>query len=208
MLERFFPKEKDFFPIFEDISKSLFLAVSELLDKINDPEKLPQAVARIREIENQAEKVGRDSISQLYETFITPFDRSHIYQFVVRLGELVALTRLVAEKLEAYDIKPVPAETQEIALKCGEACKTIKEMVAGLETFKKPAETLILCMSIYRIRAETDRICFKASENSYSNEQDFKALLKLREVNEDLSRIVKKCERISFLIEEIILEYA
>lgn len=208
MLERFFPKEKDFFPIFEEISKNLFFAVSELLDKIENPKDLPIAVAKIRQIEAEAEKLGRESISQLYETFITPFDRSHIYQFVIRLGELVALTRLAAEKMVGYQIDPIPPETQQIALKCGEACRAIKEMVAGLETFKRPADTLILCMSTYRIRAETDRICFLASEAAYSNEDDFKTLLKLREVNEDLARIVKKCERISFLIEEIILEYA
>ncbi len=105
-------------------------------------------------------------------------------------------------------MSPVPSETLEIALKCGQACRTLQNMVAGLETFKKPADTLILCMDIRRIRAETDEICFRASHTSMMRENNFKSLLKLREVNDDLSLIVKKCERISFLIEEIILEYA
>ena len=208
MLRRLFPKERDFFPIFDAITVCLSDSILELSKVLDAPEKAPHSVEKAQNLQKEAERLARQGIEHLYDTLVTPFDRNHIFHLVIQLGKIVTLTRLVIEKVPAYEIKVIPLETMALAVKCRESCQILRKMVAELRKIREPRETLNLCMSIYKIKADTDELYFRASKNFFVNDADLKGSLKMMEVNNDLVSIVEKCEQISFLIEEIILEYA
>ena len=208
MLTKLFPKEKDFFPVFNQMTLGLSAAISELLGLIDHPENIEKAVLRTRALDLQAERLARQSIEHLHETFITPFDRRYIFQFVTQLGQINTLARIITEKLQAYELRQLPLELIEMTAQCGEACSILKQMVVHLRKIKHPGETLKLCLNIYKIRSTSEVLFFKVSKDLYSSELEMKSIMKLKEVSEDFVSIVRKFEGISFLIEEIILEYA
>lgn len=212
MLKELFPRERDFFPVFDQISACLLDGVTALTDIttniLKNGDASTKSIEQLRSLELQAEKLARQTIEHLHATFITPFDRTRIFQLVVRLGEVLTLVRITSEKIKAYEIKTLPEESVEIAEKCGEVCQLIQKMVAQLRKMNKPNETVKLCMSLYQVRSQVDVLSFKASQRIYSQYSDIRTLLQMKEVKDDLVSIIMKCEEISFLIEEIILEYA
>jgi uncharacterized protein len=208
MLAKLFPKEKDFFPIFDQMTAGLSAAVSELLGVIDNPEGIEKAVLKTRTLDTQAEHLARQTVRHLHETFITPFDRKHIFQFVVQVGHLNSLTRLVTEKLQAFEIKKLPLELIELTGRCGEVCAVLKQIVGYLQKIKHPENVLKSCIEIYKIRSTAEILAFNFSNDLYTQETDMKTLMKLKEITEDLVSMIRKFEGIFILIEEIVLEYA
>ena len=208
MLEKLFPKERDFFPIFNQMTQGLSAAISELLSVIENPQHTDRAVINATKLDSQAELLARRSIEHLHETFITPFDRRHIFQFVTQMGQINSLAKLFTEKLQAYQLKDLPLELIEIALKAGEACAILKQVIIQLQKLKNPHEALKLCLKLYKIRAEGEVLFFRISKDLYQKETNVIRVLQLKEVSEDLVSIVRRFEGISSLVEEIILEYA
>lgn len=208
MLERLFPKERDFFPIFDEISGCLAKTISELLSAVESPELIAKAIENAQGLQKQTDRLVRQSVEHLHESFITPFDRVHIFRFVTMLGEIVGQTLLVTEKLQDYGIHRLPIESIEIIVRCGEACTLVRKMVHQLKKIKNPDETIHLCLRIYRLSAESKVYAFQASKSLFATENDWKVLLKMKEINEDLVAMIRKFKSISYLIEEIIIEYA
>ena len=208
MLNRLFPKQRDFFPSFERISLCLTQTVAELLAFVEDPSKTKSAISKTRRMEEETTELVRESVAHLHQTYITPFDRVHIFQFVVKLREISRLVTTLAERMIAYEIKDLPVEALEIALKCGESCSVLAKMVSQLSNIKEPGIALTLCTQMYRLKADTQGVYFKASREFFNNDHDLKEAIKIKEVNEDLLKIMDKFTEISLLIEEIILEHA
>ena len=208
MLQRLFPKERDFFPTFDRISDCLSDAVVELLRSIDGTSNAAECLEVAKDLEKKANRIVRESIEDLHHTFVTPFDRSHIFKFMILHTEIISIIRLLAEKLYHYEIKNLPIESIEIVTHCGKCCGLIRKMVGQIKKIKRPADTLEICVSIYEMLAQNNLLAFEASKELFVSEIDIKRLLKVREINQDLISITKKFEAISFLIEEIILEYA
>lgn len=208
VLERLFPKERDFFPIFDEISGCLAKTISELLGAIESPDAISRAVDNATEIQHQTDRLVRQSVEHLHESFITPFDRVHIFRFVTMLGEIVSQTLLVTQKIQHYGIDKLPIESIEIIVRCGESCTLVRKMVQQLKKIKNPDETIHLCMRIYKLSAESKVYAFGATKRLFAQESDVKNLMKMREINDDLVAMIRKFKSISYLIEEIIIEYA
>ena len=208
MLERLFPKERDFFPIFDEISGCLAKTISELLGAIESPDVIARAIENTKEVQKQTDRLVRQSVEHIHESFITPFDRVHIFRFVTMLGEIVSQTLLVTQKIQDYGIHKLPIESIEIIVRCGESCTLVRKMVHQLKKIKDPSETIHLCLRIYRLSAESKVYAFQASKRLFADEMDIKNLIKMREINDDLVAMIRKFKSISLLIEEIIIEYA
>jgi uncharacterized protein Yka (UPF0111/DUF47 family) len=208
VLERLFPKERDFFPIFDEISGCLAKTISELLSAVESPEIIAKAIENTKELQKQTDRLVRQSVEHLHESFITPFDRIHIFRFVTTLGEIVGQTLLVTQKLQDYGIHRLPLESVEIIVRCGEACTLVRKMVHQLKKIKSPDDTVHLCLRIYRLSSESKVYAFQATKTLFAEENDWKTFVKLKEINEDLVAMIRKFKSISYLIEEIIIEYA
>ncbi len=208
MLQILFPKERDFFPVFDQISAGMANAIAELLNGIEHPGEIEKSATKAKVLEEQINQLARESIEHLHDTFITPFDRSHIFQFVILMNKVANLSRLIIEKLHYYSIEKLPLESMEIVINCGTTCNLIRKMVGQLKKIKHPEETLKICVTIHELTAHAHVLALHASKDLYNQQIDAKPLMKVKEVNEDLLSLTKKFADISFLIEAIILEYA
>ena len=208
MLQRLFPKERDFFPNLDDMATRLSQTMSELLACVDTPDKVAESLERIRVFEKETVGLVRATATQLNETFITPFDRAHLFNLAACLQQAVSLARLIAEKLNGYTVAHFPGASIEIVLSCGKACMRVKKMIGQLKKIKETKETIDLCLEIYALSSDAKLAAFEASKELYTQATDLKEFAKMKEINDDLSRMVDKFEAISLLVEEIILENA
>jgi uncharacterized protein Yka (UPF0111/DUF47 family) len=208
MLRKLFPKERDFFPLFKDLTSHFSDAVFQLVQVLEKKERLEVSRETTKNLKIKSEEIARTSILHLYETFVTPFDRRHIFTFVIQLAEMTALVDLVAKKLQAFEIQELPDEVKEIIVKTWEGCSVLKQMVNKLQNLKYPQETLSLCLQIYKIHAESENLHFKSNLDLYQSDLNALQIIKIKDVSNDILSLTSKLQNLSFLVEEIILEYA
>lgn len=207
MLELIFPKEKNFFTVFEQISSCLEQATTILIKAVESPDQLVASAEKIEKLESEADRLTHGVMNHLHETFVTPFDRIHIQQFVTRLDEVIDLIHAVAERLMIYEIGKLPPETIELARKCDEAVTFVRKVVSELNRIKTPAKALSYCVEIHRVENEADKLLRKALRTLFDQETDIKKLLKLKEIDETLESITDRCEDLANTVEGIVLEY-
>src|SRR5665648_616220 len=76
------PKDRKFFPLFNQAADNLVLA-SELLIKLLGENDLVQReiyVKLIKDVEHKGDDITHNLLNELNGTFITPFDREDIHQ--------------------------------------------------------------------------------------------------------------------------------
>ena len=70
------PKDKKFFPLFEQASLNLILLAETLHEAVNAPkEQREEYFAKIEELEAVIEEITHKTHLELSRNFITPFDR-------------------------------------------------------------------------------------------------------------------------------------
>ena len=98
------PKEKKFFPLFEEAAENLVKA-AVLLNKyflISDKAEKEKIIVDIKEHEKIGDDITHRLYNELNKTFITPFDREDIDHFTTLLDEVINLINGVAQRVRLY----------------------------------------------------------------------------------------------------------
>ncbi len=204
------PKEKKFFPMFEQIADQV-LSAAKILEQIfdeSDPAKELSQFSRIKEMEHNADDVVQDLFEQLDATFITPFDREDIHLLTSSLDTVLDMINSIAHRMHMYQPKTVPDECKQISSMIVKGCGHILEAVSELKTMKKSGKILKIVRKISKIETESDEVYHMGISNLFKKEKDAIELIKKKEIIETLERTCDKMEDVSDVLKTIILKNA
>ncbi|HOF21434.1 MAG TPA: DUF47 family protein, partial [Bacteroidales bacterium] len=91
ILKFFVPKDRSFYPLFEEGIENLVKA-AELLKLMlsgNDYDKHEKYHREIKEIEHKGDIITDKAYDQLNKTFITPFDREDIHELAASIDDVI-----------------------------------------------------------------------------------------------------------------------
>src|SRR5665213_2783693 len=103
------PREGRFFEFFHQRAALAVTASRELVGVFADLATLEARTTLIHQCEKQADKITRDTVLLLHQTFITPFARDQIHGLVTAMDDVLDLTEDVAECLFLYDVRRIGA---------------------------------------------------------------------------------------------------
>ena len=131
------PRERRFFDLFDQHATLVVqgsVVLVELLRDFDDLAQRNQRMARILELEHSADRVTRETVSLLHQTFVTPLDRDDIHRLISRMDDVLDLIQDVAEALQLYDIQLLTPEAAQLAELLRECCTRMQQAVhAALE---------------------------------------------------------------------------
>ena len=78
------PKNDKFFELFQESSRTLYLASAALVDLMENYTDVPAKVAEIKRLEEVGDGIIHRTMTSLHQSFITPIDREDI----AALGEV------------------------------------------------------------------------------------------------------------------------
>ena len=102
--QKFAPKEKKFYPMFESAADNILEAATQFnnLFKEADPEKRLALHKSIKELENKGDQITHNIFDELDRTFITPFDREDIHQLTSSLDDVVDFINGSSQRIKLY----------------------------------------------------------------------------------------------------------
>ncbi len=101
------PKDRKFFPLFNDAADNLVLA-SELLIKLVRERDLTQRLEymkSIKDVEHVGDDITRNLLNELNGTFITPFDREDIHELINNMDDIVDYIHAASKKLRLINYR-------------------------------------------------------------------------------------------------------
>jgi predicted phosphate transport protein (TIGR00153 family) len=211
-LDKFFgfllPKDRKFFPLFNDAADNLVLA-SELLIKLireNDLTKREDYIRLIKEAEHNGDDITRNLLDELNKTFITPFDREDMHELISTMDDVVDFIYATSTRIHFYKLPSFPHEYVKIADLVHSANKEIQFVLRSVKNASDFRKYIATCEKIDHFESEVDYIYQEYLSNLFESETNAIDLIKKRDILATLEKAINKCEDVANVFSTIIVK--
>ena len=203
------PKDKKFFPLFEEASKNLILIATELHEAVNAPLKERENIfQKMTDLESKIEDITRQTNLELSRNFITPFDREDIYLLITAINTVAGNLNGAASRMKLYQVDKITKSIRKLTEINLEACQNIDIAVKELRNFKKVKNITDACARINKLENKADNVYDKAVSELFENETDAKNIIKYKEVLSVLESATDKCKNAASVLESIAVKHS
>lgn len=203
------PKDKKFFPLFEEASSNLILIASHLHEAVNLPLKEREEIfQKIFDLEQKIEDITRKTNLELSSNFITPFDREDIYSLITAIDNVAGNLNGAASRMKLYHVDKITKSIRKLTEINLEACQNIDVAVRELRNFKKIKNITDACARINKLENKSDNVYDKAVAELFENETDAKNIIKYKEVLSVLESATDKCKSAASILESIAVKHS
>ena len=204
----FVPKDKKFFPLFEQASANLILLAETLHEAVNAPkDERENYFKKIDELEANIEEITYKTNIELSKNFITPFDREDIHSLIKSMDDVADYMQGASSRIRLYQVDKITKSIRKLTEINLEACKLIGISIIELKNMnhKIIKET---CKKINKLESKADVVFDRAVADIFENENDAKNIIKYKEVLSALESASDKCKSVSNIMEQISVKHS
>jgi uncharacterized protein len=205
LLGKIMPRNQSFFPRFVEMAETVHAAARALVDMLENYRSPVEQAECIKELEHKADTLTHNLMTQLNQTFITPFDREDIHELCSKIDDVIDLIDAAAARMVIYrvrQVRPGVAGLARIVLLATE------QIVAAVRVLDKRDHILDHCIEINRLENEADRVCRSLIAELFEEETNPVEIIKWKEIIEVLETAADKCEDVANVIEAVTLKGA
>ncbi|MES2543454.1 MAG: DUF47 family protein [Bacteroidota bacterium] len=203
------PKDKKFFPLFEEASSNLIQIATILHEAINLPKAEREALfSKIDELEEKGEAITRQTNIELSKNFITPFDREDIHALITSIDNVAGNLHGASSRMKLYQVDKITKSIRKLTEINLEACQNIDAAVKELRNLKKIKNIKDACLRINKLENKSDNVYDKAVSELFENETDAKNIIKYKEVLSVLESATDKCKNVASVLESIAVKHS
>jgi Phosphate transport regulator (distant homolog of PhoU) len=210
IFQYFVPKDKKFFPLFEQASENLIDMAKLLKELVNltDVAKRKELTRKIEDLEHRGDDISHQIHLELGKNFITPFDREDIHTLASSLDDVADYIHGSANRMELYKLDSMTDPIIEMADLILEATEDVAKAVHELRNLKNIRNITDSCVRINSIENKADYIFDKAVAELFEFEKDAIVLIKYKEVLAAMETATDKCEDVANVLESILVKNA
>jgi uncharacterized protein len=203
---RFIPREVRFFDLFEELADKIEAGGKLFLELAESGIYSEPQVARLKEIEHEADIITHRTYEKMHTTFLTPLDREDIHSLINKMDSILDMTEAAAARIFLYRVKKPAVELLEQARILNEAIGKVKTIIHALRDMKNASLILQTSVEINTLENAGDVILRAAMTHLFENEQDVRELIKWKEIHERIEEAIDVCEDVSNIVEGIVLK--
>ena len=207
MIRKIFPKETDFFVMFDKAARNLNKGAVLLVEMMEDLSKAETKSKEIYEVEQEGDMLTHEVMRRLNKTFITPLDREDIHALISRIDDVLDLIWASADRATLFKIKNSTPEAVELSKCILSTTEIITKAVTSLKE-KKYSYIQEYCIEINRLENAADRIFREALARLFENTKDPILVIKWKNIYENLEDATDICEDVANILESIVLKHA
>ncbi|MFZ2197300.1 MAG: DUF47 family protein [Thermodesulfovibrionales bacterium] len=204
---KLFPKEIDFFEIFDRASVNVTKAASLLVDLMEKFDNIEERAKEIYEVEQEGDILTHEIMKNLNKTFITPIDREDLHSLAASMDDVLDLIWGAVDRLIVFKIRE---STKEAISMSKDLLVTTEVMHKAINNLKEKNYSHIqdYCIEINRLENRIDRDFRDALGKLFDEVKDPILIIKWKEIYEHLEDASDRCEDVANVLEAIVLKYA
>lgn len=206
----FVPKDRVFFPLFEQASGNIIKCAEALQEAVNTPDlvKRGELFKLIEDLEHKGDDITHQIYLELGKNFITPFDREDIHALASVIDDIADFIYGSANRMELYSLTDITEPIIKLSDLILQGCIDVDKAVRELRNFKNIRIITDSCVRINSMENQADYIFNKAVANLFIYENDAKIIIKYKEVLAALETATDKCEDAANVLETILVKNA
>lgn len=210
ILQYFVPKDRKFFPLFEQASANLVAISKVLQEALSTPslEKRTILIRQIEKLEHAGDEITHEIFQEVGSTFITPFDREDIQRLASALDDIIDYIHGSAKRIELYkvvEIHPAMYKLSELIVSCA---TELNIAICELRNMRKIGKIREACVRLNSIENHADDIFDNAVARLFEDEKDAIQIIKVKEILSALETATDKAEDAANVLESIIIKFS
>src|SRR5690606_18118030 len=152
IFQYFVPKDKKFFPLFEQASNNLIDMAKLLKELVNlsEASKRKEISRKIEDLEHKGDDISHQIHLELGKNFITPFDREDIHTLTSSLDDVADFIHDASNRIDLYKVERITEPIIEMADLILEATEDVAKAVHELRNLKNIRNITDSCVQIGR----------------------------------------------------------
>lgn len=206
----FMPKNKIFYNLFEEVAVTVSKMGAVLKQMANEPDfdKRASLTSQLEDLEHLNDDHTHKLFTELGRNFITPFDREDIHTLASALDDIADYIYSSAKKIIFYRVNPNDPGIQKMVELIEQGTISVQSAVFELRDMKNLRKITEALVRVNDIENQADDIFDLSIEKLFNQVDDFKEVIKRREIYQVLEMATDKCEDAANVIESIIVKYA
>ena len=202
------PREEHFFDLLSKCARCASETGNLLVDCVSDtdPASRERTIARIKEVEREADLIIAQVYKELNRSFVTPIDRSDIYNLGSELESITDEVCSTALQIPIHAIDELPQGSLEFAKLIQSATQEIVAAVAQISSKHGHLEIRKHCKTIKSYEDQGDQVFREQMARMFKNETNAIKLLKHKEFLEGLERTLDLCDDVGNALSTIIIK--
>ncbi len=203
------PREEHFFDLLEQGAASALKSATILVECCNtrSAEERAAIVHRITDEEHVGDKVIHEVYDALNRTFVTPLDRTDIYQLATEIENITDCVHATVMQIAVHALDSFPPGSVELAEKVKFACVEIDAAVKLLRGMKQLDVIRTLCKKVNQLEHDGDQVFRFTVAEMFKHEKDAILLLKNKEFLEGLERTLDACDDVGNALDALVIKH-
>ena len=198
------PQKREFFDLYNDAAANAVEISARLVDLLAEfPDGAESRMRDIKELEHAGDRLTHDLVDLINRTFVTPFDRDDMYRLAGVLDDICDNIDDSAEKITGYGVQDIRDQARAQAEVIQRCAVKLSEAIARLEGFRDSKRQLI---ELRELEDEGDRIARAAISDLFRGGTDPVALIRWKDIHEQLEEAVDACENAADVLEAILVK--
>jgi predicted phosphate transport protein (TIGR00153 family) len=208
LFQFFVPKDKTFFPLFNQASTNLIQLSETLHEAVNVKGDREEFYKKIEDLVANIEDVTHKMNLELSKNFITPFDREDIHALITSINEVASYIYSASNRMKLYQVEKITKSIRKLTEINLEACHQIGNGIVELKDLKNLQNINDAVKKINKLESKADVVYDKAVADLFENENDVKNIIKYKEVLSALHNATVKCKVVARTLEAVSVKHA
>jgi len=210
ILSIFLPKDRVFYNLFEQTAENVTNMGKIFKDFVYEPDaaRRLQLSKDIEDLEHKNDEITHNIFQELSRNFITPFDREDIHYLATAMDDVADYIHASCKKIQFHGVDPNDQGIQNLAEIIMQGSQEVGKVIMQLRELKRPEKIMESLVKINSLENHADNVFDMSIKTLFDNENDFKNLIRRREVYTVMEVATDKCEDVANVIETIIVKYA
>lgn len=209
--QRLLPHSGDFYVLFERHSASLIGAAEALVSLTGGEGERAAHLRTIRDQEHAADEVIRETLHEVRQTFLAPFDRGAITSLIGSMDDTIDEMNKTASAIELFEVREFDLQMAQIAQLVLDACRLIAEAMPQLRDIERNGRRLHeLTARLVKLEGEVDVLHdtgMKAVFQAQKASPDPLGFMVSREIYKHLERIADAFEDVANEIDSLVIDH-
>ena len=209
--QRLLPHSGDFYVLFERHSAAMTTAADALAQLTSGQGDRAAHLRTIRDREHDADEVIRQTLHEVRQTFLTPFDRSAITALIGTMDDTIDEMNRSANVIELLEVETFDPQMRQIGVLVQDACRLIGEAMPLLRDVERNGHRLHeLTAKLVKLEGEVDILHDTGMKNAFQAQKDDPdplAFIVKREIYKHLERIADAFEDVANEIDSLVIDH-
>jgi uncharacterized protein len=197
------PQKREFYVLYSRAARNAVEIARLLVCLLDEFPANADLLRDIKELEHEGDRLTRELVDLLNRTFVTPFDRDDIYELASALDDICDHIDEAAGNISGYGVTEIRQAAKDQGQVILRSTEKLREAIDRLEGFKDAERQL---HELRDLEDEGDRLNREAVSQLFKTETDAIAILRWKDIHEQLEEAVDSCENAADVLEAILVK--